>query len=199
MKGDGAMTFGQELIDACLTALSAPDGVVSPLVRQVAAHLAGQMARHGGAVFRDFSVQASAPLLGKLISRPEGRAPSQLCVTDNAVSALIRVQTAYPGALAPDTSTFIGQFLLPGLPVISDEAEINHVTAFLMQNYNPSAVWAQAVLSALITVKVTPSASVHLKPEVAEALRHCLRDHLSKSPAKDRILSALTPEEISRL
>lgn len=199
MKVDGAMTFGQELIDACLTALSAPDVTVSPLVRQVAAHLSGQMALYGGSVFRDFSVQASAPLLAKLISRPESRAPSQLSVTDNAVSAMIRIETAYPGSLAPNTSTFIGQFILPGLPVISDEAEINYVTAFLMQNYNTSAVWAQTVLSALVTVKVTPSAAIHLKPEVAEGLRLCLRDHLANSPAKDRILSSLTPEQISRL
>ena len=199
LKTDGAMAFGQELIDACLTALSASDVAATPLVRQVAAHLAGQMARYGGAVFRDFSLQASAPLLTKLISRPEGRAPSQLAVTDNAVSALIRIETAYPGALAPDTSTFIGQFILPGLPVITDDAEINYVTAFLMQNYNPAAVWAQTVLSALITVKVTPSAAVHLKPEVVEGLKHCLREHLANSPAKDRILASLTPEQISRL
>lgn len=199
MKTEGAMAFGQELIDACLTGLSAADSAVSPLVRQVAAHLAGQMARYGSAAFRDFSVQAAAPLLEKLVSRREARAPSQLSVTDNAVSALIRIQTAFPGVLAPDTATFIGQFLLPGLPVISDEAEINHVAAFLMQNYNPQAVWAPTVLSALVTVKTTPSASVHLKPEISEALQPFLRDQLAKSPAKDSILSSLTSEQISRL
>lgn len=199
MKVDGSMAFGQELIDACLTALSASDSVVSPLVRQVAAHLSGQMARYGGAAFRDFSIQASAPLLDKLISRKESRAPSQVCVTDNAVSALIRIQNAFPGALAPDTSTFIGQFLLPGLPVISDEAEVNSVATFLMQNYNPQAVWAASVLSALVTVKTTPSAAAHLKPEIVEALQPFLREQLAQSPAKDSILSSLTNEQMSRL
>lgn len=199
MKSEGSMAFGQELIDACLTALNAPDSFVSPLVRQVAAHLAGQMARYGGAAFRDFSIQAAAPLLEKLITRKEARAPSQVAVTDNAVSALIRIQTAFPGALAPDTSTFIGQFLLPGLPVISDEAEVNNVATFLMQNYNPQAVWAATVLSALVTVKTTPSAAAHLKPEIAEALQPFLRDQLARSPSKDSILSSLTNEQMSRL
>ena len=199
MKADGSMAFGQELIDACLTGLSASDSIVSPLVRQVAAHLAGQMARYGGAAFRDFSIQASAPLLEKLITRKEARAPSQVSVTDNAVSALIRIQTAFPGALAPDTSTFIGQFLLPGLPVISDEAEVSNVASFLMQNYNPQAVWAASVLSALVAVKTTPSAAAHLKPEIVEALQPFLREQLAQSPVKDNILSSLTNEQMSRL
>lgn len=199
LKGEGSMAFGQELIDSCLTGLSAPESSISPLIRQVAAHLAGQMARYGGAAFLDFSVQAAAPLLAKLISRREARAPSQLSVTDNAISALIRIQTAFPGSLAPDTSTFIGQFLLPGLPVISDDAEINHVASFLMQNYNPQAVWAPAVLSALVAVKTTPSAAVHLKPEVSEALQPFLRDQLAKSQVKDSILASLSSEQISRL
>lgn len=198
-KESGSVVFGQEMIDACLAALSASDSSVTPLVRQVAAHLAGQMARHGGAVFRDFSLQASAPLLAKLIAKREARAPSQIDVTDNAVSALIRIHCAFPGALAPDTSTFIGQFILPGLPVISDEAEVNPVASFLMQNYNSQAVWAPTVLTALVTVKTTPSASVHLKPEVVQALQPFLREQLAQSQAKDRILSSLTAEQISRL
>ena len=199
LKEKGSVAFGQVLIDACLTALSASGSVVSPLVRQVAAHLAGQMARYGGSAFLDFSVQASAPLLEKLVNRPEARAPSQISVTDNAVSALIRIHVAYPGALAPDTSNFIGRFILPGIPVISDEAEINSVAVFLMQNYNSQAVWAPTVLSALVTVKTTPSAAVHLKSETTEALQPFLREQLAQSPAKDRILSSLTSEQISRL
>ena len=199
MKMDGAVAFGQDLIDACLTALSVSDSVVSPLVRQVGAHLSGQMALFGGVVFRDFCIQAAAPLLTKLISRREARAPSQLSLTDNAVSALIRIQTAFPGSLAPDNSTFIGQFILSGLPVISDDAEVSHVAAFLIQNYNPQAVWAPTVLSALVAVKTTPSASAHLKSQVSEALQPFLRDQLAKSPAKDFILGSLPNEQISRL
>ena len=68
-----------------------------------------------------------------------------------------------------------------------------------MQNYNPQAVWASSVLSALVTVKTTPSASVHLKPEIIEALQPFLREQLALSPSKDSILSSLTNEQMSRL
>jgi hypothetical protein len=195
----GATAFGQELIDSCLASLSLSDSAASPLVRQVSAHLAGQMARYGGPAFRDFLLQAAAPLLAKLVSRASARAHSQLEVTDNAVSALIRIHVAYPGALAQDTSSFIGQFLLPGLPVISDGAEVSPVVAFLLQNFNQHAVWAPAVLAALVTVKTTPSASTHLKPEIADALQVFLRDQLAQSSAKDGILSSLTSEQLNRL
>jgi importin-5 len=202
LKTEGSFCFGQEFIDSCLTGLSAPDSAVSPLIRQVAAHLAGQLALHGPPeAFKDFSLQAAAPLLDKLVRKRDARAPSQLAVTDNAVSALIKIHSKFPGSLAPDTSAFIGQFILPGIPVITDEAEVSSVAAFLMQNFNSSAVWAPTVLQALVTVKTTPSAACHLKPQIADALQPFLREQLAaQSPQiKDRILSSLSPEQVSRL
>lgn len=197
LKEAGGITYGQAFIDSCIAGLSSHRAV--PLVRQVSAHLSGQIAQYGGSAFREFCVQAAGPILVKLVTRPEAKSPSQLLVTDNVVSALIRIHTAFPGSIAADNNSFISRYIVAGLPVISDEAEINSVARFLMQNYDGNAVWAPSVLAALVTVKTNPCASVHLKPELKESLQPFLRDQLATSSSKDRIISSLTSEQIARL
>lgn len=195
-RGEAAH-YGQVLVDVCVAALSSPRA--APLVRQVGAHLAGQIARFGGAAFRDFCVQAAGPQLAKLVSRAEARAPSQLAITDNAVSALIRIHCAYPGGLAADTDTFISHFIVSGLPVLTDDAEIAPVAEFLLDAYRNGTVWAPAVLSALVAVKTSPVAASHLPAPLNERLGGFIREQLPLSSAKDRILAGLMPEQLSRL
>ncbi len=143
----GAIPCGQQLIDVIGVAIVNS----SPLIKQAAAHLCGLMASKGGAAFRDYCVQVAAPVLVKMVQRPDCQAPSQVTITDNAVSSLIRIHKAF--SLAPSDGALIASMLMPGLPVMSDEAEVRSVLEFLAGAWNPHAEWAPEVRARLQRMK----------------------------------------------
>ena len=136
---EGALQHGQVLID-CVT-----PGILhqSPLIRQAAVHLSGLLASRGGPAFRDFCLQLAQSVLLKALQRPDCQAPSQLAITDNVIASLIRIHRAY--GLAPSDGALIEGMLMPGLPVMTDEAEVLGVLEFLASAWNPQASWAQEV------------------------------------------------------
>lgn len=147
---EGAVPFGQQLVDLITWGLGQH---ATPLVKQATVHLCGLMASRGGAAFRDFCLGV-APHLGKLIARPDSGAPSQAAITDNAVSSLIRIHRAF--SLAASDSELIGGMLLPGLPVMQDEAEVPLVLEFLAGAWDPAATWAPELKSRLQRMQRMP-------------------------------------------
>lgn len=142
-EGAGAVQYGQQLIDVISVGLASS----SPLIKQAAVHLCGLLAKHGGPAFRDFCLQVAGAVLARIVARPDCQAPSQVAITDNAVSALIRIHRAF--GLAADDAALVGTTLLPGLPVMNDDAEILPVLEFLAGAWNPQAPWAGELRSRL--------------------------------------------------
>lgn len=192
--------IGQALVDGCLAALTGSKA--APLVKQVGAHLAGLLGQYSGPAFRDFCLQASWPLLERLATKSNARAPSQLNVTENAVSSLCRIADAYPQDVNLDQ--LLNVILPAALPVLMDEDEVEPVAVFLMKYYTPSAPGSATILAATVKAFVThcstPSHEKKVfKAETQAQVQQFLHTALTESPAQQQILAGLSPEQRMRL
>ena len=162
----GAVAHGQALIDTCLMGITS--GRLSALAKQTATHLAGLMASKGGPAFADFCVQAAAPALIKLINKADAQAPSQLAITDNAVSSLIRIHQRFP--LAASDASLVSEVLLPALPVVTDDAEVGSVVQFVLD----SGVGDARVKQRMGVMLSKPEVMLQLSPTQRERLEKFL-------------------------
>lgn len=103
-------------------------------IRQAAIFGVGKCAEAAPRHTRSF-VMAMLPGLLDLLDDPMARMPSHHLVTDNVVSALARIITAYPEIITDGTNKKVANILghwAASLPVLHDEDEIVPVVAFLL-------------------------------------------------------------------
>lgn len=161
--GAAGPAFAEPIAKSLLAALK--ETPADSDVRQAALFGVGMCAEHGGPAFTQFII-GCLPLLLTYLRAGNARAPSQMEVTDNAVSAIGRILLANPNLADPA----ILAAWLPVFPVISDEDEIIPAYRALLLLARSGAITDANALKAAIEPLMT-SAKAMAVLEADPALR----------------------------